>query len=130
MQSEQSLAPVLSTILVTNPVTGEVSEVTGILQQTRGPVATQMPSAYLEQSPGSVTGFTAFPPRPTMFGKSFSNSDSEDVLKATAPVFTPCHQRNVSSTARSALSPVYHRQNAQQEAIQARLNKSLAEQRM
>ncbi|KAG4029343.1 hypothetical protein MFRU_016g00970 [Monilinia fructicola] len=130
MQSQQSIAPVLSTILFTNSSTGEVSEMTGILQRTHVPVATQMPSAYLEQSPASAIGFTASPSRPTMLGKSFSDPDSEDVLNATAPVFTPSRQRNASAMALSALSPVYHRQNAQQEAIQARLNKSLAEQRM
>ncbi|KAA8571596.1 hypothetical protein EYC84_001593 [Monilinia fructicola] len=112
MQSQQSIAPVLSTILFTNSSTGEVSEMTGILQRTHVPVATQMPSAYLEQSPASAIGFTASPSRPTML------------------VFTPSRQRNASAMALSALSPVYHRQNAQQEAIQARLNKSLAEQRM
>ncbi|RAL65306.1 hypothetical protein DID88_000874 [Monilinia fructigena] len=100
MQSKQSLTPVLSTILVTNPVTGEVSEVTGILQRTHGPVATQMPSAYPEQSPASAIGFTAFPPRPTMFGKSFSNSDSEDVFEGNCASFHsfPPEKRQLNSS--------------------------------
>ncbi|QSZ31702.1 hypothetical protein DSL72_001269 [Monilinia vaccinii-corymbosi] len=129
MQSQQPLAPVLSTILVTDPATGLVKEMTGVLQQTHVPVVTHMPHDYVGQSPAGGTGFTSFPPRPTMFDRSFSDSDGEDVLKATAPVFTPSHQRDGSNLARSALSPVFNRQNAQQEAIQARLNQSLAEKR-
>ncbi|KAI9642901.1 hypothetical protein NHQ30_008635 [Ciborinia camelliae] len=126
--------PVMSTVLVTDPVTGKVTEVTGISVRTHVPVA-HMPPAYVGHSPPTARGFTSsgsfsFPPRPTMFDKSFSDSDSEDVLKATAPVFTPSHQRDGSAMTRSALSPVLNRQNAQQEAVQARLNKSLAEQRM
>lgn len=74
--------------------------------------------------------FSSFPPRPAMLEKPFSDSDGEDGLNATAPVFTPFHQINGSNMDRSALSAVYHRGNEQQEAIQARLNKSLAERRI
>lgn len=128
--------PVMSTVLVTDPNTGNFTEVTGVAVRPLAPVISPMPPAYMQHIPPSTTGFVSsgsfqFPPRPTMLEKSFSDTDSEDLkLKATAPVFTPSRPRDGNNMTRPALSPVHNRQNAQQEAVQARLNKSLAEKRI
>ncbi|KAJ8059836.1 hypothetical protein OCU04_011466 [Sclerotinia nivalis] len=127
----------LSTILVEDPNTGKVTEVTGYTLRTHVPVpvTAHMPPVDAGHSPSSAIGFTpsgsfSFPPRPGMFDKSFSDTDSEDVLKANAPVFIPSHQRDGSTMSRPALSPVRNRQNSHQEPVQARLNKSSTEKRM
>ncbi|KAF7858561.1 hypothetical protein EAF04_009161 [Stromatinia cepivora] len=121
----------LSTILVEDPNTGKITEVTGYTLRTHVPVpaTAHMPPVDAGHSPSGAIGFT-FPPRPGMFDKSFSETDSEDVLKANAPDFIPSHQRDGSTMSRLALSPVRNRQNAHQEAVQARLNKSSTAKRM
>ncbi|ESZ97582.1 hypothetical protein SBOR_2039 [Sclerotinia borealis F-4128] len=132
MQHQQPLYVVFPAVLVTGPVTSNPKAVTGIPIGTHGPSVAKLTSADVGYSPSSVRGFTpsspsSFPPRPTMLDRSSSDSDNEDTLKATAPVFTPSRHNDGSTMNRPALSPLLNRLNAQQKAVQARLNKSLAE---
>ncbi|KAF7946391.1 hypothetical protein EAE96_009389 [Botrytis aclada] len=95
--------------------------------------ASQPPTSKRSSRTGqtvAVTPSRPFPPRfNTLNGRS-ADADSDDVLKATAPVFTPSPQKDESTVSRPVLSPVRNRQNPQQEAVQARLNKNLASKRM
>ncbi|EDN94762.1 predicted protein [Sclerotinia sclerotiorum 1980 UF-70] len=110
---EGSLPPaLLSTILVEDEKTGGVKEITGYTVRTHisVPVTAHMPPVDAGYSPLSAIGFTPpgsfpFPPRPGMFDKSFSDTDSEEVLKANVPAFIPSHQRDGSTMSRPALSP-------------------------
>ncbi|CAD6445156.1 38ff0132-0df5-4b85-b511-f80f7cd2f5e1 [Sclerotinia trifoliorum] len=120
---EGSQPPALfSTVLLGDPNTAKVTEITGYTLRTHNPVpvTAHIPPVNAGTPPGSFP----FPPRPGMFDKSFPDTDSEDVLKANAPVFIPSHQRGGSAMTRPALSPVRNRQNSHQEAVQTRLNKS------
>ncbi|TGO92194.1 hypothetical protein BPOR_0008g00340 [Botrytis porri] len=85
---------------------------------------------FSPQSAVAITSSHPFPPRSNMLNGRTAGTDSDDVLKATAPVFTPSPQKNESTVSRPVLSPVRNRQNPQQDAVQARLNKSLASKRM
>ncbi|KAF7896298.1 hypothetical protein EAF00_006312 [Botryotinia globosa] len=82
------------------------------------------------QSDVAITSSRPFPPRSNMFNGRPADTDSDDVLKATASVFPPSPQQDESTVNRPVLSPVRNRQNPQQEAAQGRLNKSLASKRM
>ncbi|KAF7939753.1 hypothetical protein BELL_0015g00330 [Botrytis elliptica] len=85
---------------------------------------------FSPQSAVAITSSRPFPPRSNMLNGRPADADSNDVQKATAPVFTASPQENESTVGRPVLSPVRNRQNPQQEAVQARLNKSLASKRM
>lgn len=85
---------------------------------------------FSPQSAVAITSSRPFPPRSNMLNGRPADTDSDDLLKATASALTPSPQKNESTVNRPVLSPVRNRQNPQQEAIQARLNKSLASKRM
>ncbi|TGO35028.1 hypothetical protein BHYA_0173g00220 [Botrytis hyacinthi] len=96
-------------------------------------LTSSMPQGNRLSSPQSAVAITSsrpFPPRSNTLNGRPADTDSDDVLKATASVSTPSLQKNESTVNRPVLSPVRNRQNPQQEAIQARLNKSLASKRM
>ncbi|ATZ49268.1 hypothetical protein BCIN_04g04370 [Botrytis cinerea B05.10] len=85
---------------------------------------------FYSQSAVAVTPSRPFPSRSNMLNGRPADTDGDDVMKATAPVFTPSPQKNESTVNRSVLYPVRNHQNPQQEAVQARLNKSLVSKRM
>ncbi|TGO60751.1 hypothetical protein BCON_0033g00630 [Botryotinia convoluta] len=85
---------------------------------------------FSPQSAVAITPSRPFPPRSNMLNGRPADTDSDDALKATVPVFTPSPQKNESTVSRPVMSPVRNRQNPQQEAVQARLNKSLESKRM
>jgi hypothetical protein len=129
----QLTVPVYQTVLIPDPATGRLIEVTGMVKAGSVPVVAHMPiPSSPQQHVGNPNTFSSpsslpFPPRPSMLERPFSDSGSEEGLKPTAPVFTPSRTgtRGTSTGPRPALSPV-RLENKTQQDLQDRLNRSLA----
>ncbi|PQE27574.1 Bgh specific protein [Rutstroemia sp. NJR-2017a BBW] len=127
--------PVYQTVLIPDPVTGGLIEVTGMVKTGSVPVVAHMPVlSPPQQYFGNSNSFSSpssvpFPPRPSMLEpRPFSDSESEEGLKPTAQVFTPSRTVTCGTTTalRPALSPVRRENSMTQQDIQERLNRSLA----
>ena len=131
----QPAPPAMQTVLVPDPNTGILVEVTGYVKAT--PLPSPQPSpAYSSpisyenagyQQP-SISQAPSFPPRSDMYRHvSNESSGSEKQFSPNAPVFKPSPAREQSQGAagyRPPLSPV--RRGNVQAALQRRLNESLA----